>query len=123
MSAGRFITAKYQTNDGEVHAIRIQPETLTLAIEGQINEEAAGSITGKGRAAVSKGKRQLGLRARMVICKWADPANAPTGYDGRGYIRLPWLTTSLFDDLAEGMDGTYLGRAIKVVNTSPQTYK
>lgn len=119
MSAGAFETRKYSSNEtGEVHPIRIQPETLTLSIGGTTNSEPSGARTSKISARVGGGNRQLGLKARSVTIKFPD--TAPSGYKVDSPFSLPWLDPSTFGDIGDGDAVSYLGASGVVVGTSPE---
>ena len=44
MSAGDFQRSKYQSREGNIYRIRIQPETLGLTLGGTANSEPTGAI-------------------------------------------------------------------------------
>lgn len=124
MSQGKFVTKSYAA-DYELaanHPIRVQPETLTLAFGPNTNGDAIGAINNPISAVVSLGRRNLGLRPRMVTFKFDEDA-APEGYEDMGLITLPWLQRAGFNLLTKGTKGTYLGGAVEVVSTSPEQAK
>jgi len=113
MSAGRFTTSRYEADyDDLIHPIRVQPETLALTIATVANAPPAGAVTNRIRAKVGKGKREIGLGARMVTV--AFTGTVPDGYSGDP-IRLPVLSRALADVIVGGATGTYLGAPIVVV--------
>lgn len=116
MSAGAFEIRKYEsTKTGQIHPIRVQPETLALVLDGNTNTEPAAALDSPLSAQVSQGTRSLGLNARTVTITWV--AAAPTGYKAGGSINLPWLAETGFDALSRGKTGTYLATAVRVVGT------
>jgi hypothetical protein len=120
MSAGSFVIKRYQAtaDTDNYHPIRIQPETEALEIDGVTNAEPPGAINAYPSAQVSKGRRSIGLNARMVTVRFdgAGPAN----YQAQGTIRLPWLNAATFADIRRGQSGTYLTQPITVVGVSPE---
>lgn len=121
MSAGAFAISTYESNrTGDVHPIRIQPETLTLSVNGVTNAAAGGSATSPISAQVSQSKRSLGLNARSVTFKF--PTSPPTGYKADSPITLPWLAgEDDFNQFARGQEVSYLGATGVVVGISPET--
>lgn len=113
MSAGGFVSARYAANNGDVHPIRVQPETLSLNI-GAANSSATGEITNRIRAKISKGNREIGIRPRGVVVRFT--ATVPDGYKADQTYRVPILTRSVFDGIEEDDTGTYLGSAVRVVS-------
>ena len=126
MSAGAFTIIGYEADYGDgtlVHPIKVQPETLALTIGGVTNAgTAVTNINNPISAQVSKGKRTLGLHARMVSFEFT--ATPPTGYAANQTLRLPILTKDMKDVSTAGSTGTYLGVAIRVVsNFSPEVVR
>lgn len=119
MSAGAFSTTRYQSDEGGIYGIRVQPETLDLTIGGQTNDPPAGAIDQEGLARVSGGRRRIGIKARNVRIRFAG--TPPAGYEDIGIITLPVLTQAFYNAIPRtGGTGTYLGAAIAVVGKSPQ---
>lgn len=106
MSAGQFLRTFYELDNGEIAAIRVQPETLNLTIGGTANAAPAGPASVPGSASVSRGRRSNGINARVVRIVFTTP---PTGYEGNSPIQLPWLQESSFDDLQTNDAVSYLG--------------
>jgi len=119
MSAGPFETRRYKADDGAVAPIKVQPETMTLNINGQANSSVADATTTKYYARSSGGCREIGMRARKVNFKFDT---APTPYKQDAILSLPWFDPATFADIAGGLPGTYVvnGSAedITVVSTS-----
>lgn len=115
MSAGPFQTVGYETNDGNVVPIRIQPETLALTLAATANAAPAGAIlAGWPSAQVGQGKRSLGINARTVTFRFTD-GNAPAGYKNLSPITLPVLQDGVWAAYKKGDLGTYQGAPIEFV--------
>ena len=117
MSSGVFTSSKYETDAGNIHRIRVQPETL-LASVGGANSAPTGGIDTPGTARVGGGNRQFGIKARSITCKWT--ATPPTGYAENQYVRIPILTKSVYDAINAGDTGTYLSTGVTVVGKNPE---
>lgn len=120
MSAGPFIRTFYEADSGEIHPIRVQPETVAANV-GAANTAATGPATIGISARVSGGSRQLGLVARKV--RVAFTAAVPTGYDTDTVLTIPVLTPAAYNAAIVGATGTYLGSAIVVVGRTPESSK
>jgi len=118
MSSGRFLDAQYEDNLGDVHPIKIQPETAALVIEGVTNTIPA--IPAGGLVAptvkVSGGKGQRGITARRIAVRFGiDP---PAGYLAFATHYVVWLQGDTFPDPLPRPTGTYLGAPVTVVGSS-----
>lgn len=114
MSAGRYNrTAKYEDENGNIRPIRVQPETIAAW-----NPEPAGSSSGL-YVKVGGGKRKLGTHARIARFEWKGAP--PTGYDDRGTIALPILTSAAFLGLTFETDYAYLGGTLNLVGRTPES--
>lgn len=119
MSAGAFLRSRYSTDGGEVAAIRVQPETLALEIDGGTNAAPSGAITIPGSASVGRGKRSNGINARLVRIVFSG--TPPTGYKPDSPIALPWVNgVGSFGAINVGDTGTYLGAPIIVIGKTPE---
>lgn len=119
MSAGAFSRSKYEADDGEIHPIRVQPETIDASVGGNDNTAPAGAVTIGLSARVSQSARAFGLRPRLVSLAWfADP---PADYDPLGIIRIPILRKAAYDDIVVGDSGSYLGGTVIVIGKSPES--
>jgi len=119
MSAGPTIISRYEcVATGQIHPIRIQPETAELVVDGDTNAPPAGAADTPVSAQVSQGKRSLGVNARTVTIRFPD--TAPTGYKVGSPIRLPWLTPFPTPAYAKGSTVTYLGSTGELVGTSEE---
>jgi len=121
MSAGKFETGRYQLNNGSIAAVRVQPETRTLAIAGSDNDYPVGAANLPGQYALNLGgKRRRPFSARSVTLQWV--AAAPTGYDPTSTVRVAIFTQNVYDDIVRNAStGTYLGLAVRAVGLSPET--
>lgn len=124
MSAGRFLRSRYiaSYNTDRIHPIRVQPDTLDLALESDptiANSPPMQDINEPISAVVSLGTRALGLRPRLVTIELTDPT-PPSGYDIRSRVTLPVLNLTLPPLLIPGTLVTYLGSEWEVVSFSPE---
>jgi hypothetical protein len=126
MSAGKFkLGAKYESDNGSIYSIRIQPETATT-----VNVAPTAAVTaGVGSVRVGGGKNQIGIRARFISGRWKESGgdddtaatpDAPDGYDSGGIIRVPILTASVFATLNKGTDFAYLGKTLVITSTTAE---
>lgn len=117
MSAGAFSRSRYQTDEGEIHPIRVQPETI-LANVGAANTAPTGSVTQSAFAKVSKGRREYGIGARSVSVIFT--ATPPVGYKLDQTYRIPILTPTAFSAALVGGTGTYLSTAIEIISKNTE---
>lgn len=115
MSAGSFIFSRYETDEGDIFDIKVQPETLTLSLNGATNTAPTGAVDGTGSVNVSGSLRQNGVNARRVRFRFSG--EPPTGYKPSSVISLPILQQSVYETMTatRGATGTYLGAAIQLV--------
>lgn len=121
MSAGAFESGKYEANNGNIYAVRVQPETKALTLAETANAYPSGAVDQKGRFPLNLGgKRRKPFSARSVSIRFT--ATPPTGYKANSIIRLPIFTQTLYDLItANSTTGTYLGVAVEVVGKSAET--
>lgn len=119
MSSGVFVSARYETDEGNVVPMRVQPETLA-AVLGTANASATGPVeVGFPSAQVSQSKRALGINARTVTIKF--PAGAePPDYAPGTILRVPVMTKARFDALSKTSAVTYQGVPGEVAGKSPE---
>lgn len=118
MSAGAFILSRYTADNGEIHPIKIQPETII----GTFNPAPTGAITSGLRVRASRSnRRKYGISARYITCSWT--ATPPTGYKVGGFFTIPILTTTAFNAINDGSTFTYLGAAAVVNGKTPERRK
>lgn len=121
MSAGAFTRTRYEADytTGQIHPIRVQPETLTANIVGATSTtNAAPTATGTSpiSAQVSRSTRALGLHARLVSLK--VNGTPPTGYAPNSSVRLPALNIAFFEACqAAGAQVNYLEAVWDVIGT------
>ena len=121
MSAGPFTTAFYETNSGEICRVKVQPETLSLALGSPAvaNDSATGPSTQLARAIASGSRAGIGVNCRRVRLQWVG--GAPTGYDDNGIITVPILQPGLWNSLESDVtEGTYLGQSVRVKGVTPE---
>jgi hypothetical protein len=117
MSSGVFEDVNYQLDNGTIMTCRVQPETKALVIDGTTNTPPTGTPTaGLGTVRISGGNRQIGIKARSITIKFTAEK---TGYKDGSSIRLPIFDPAVWEDIAKGQVGTYLGTAC-VVTSSPK---
>lgn len=124
MSEGGFLTAGYEAGDGTVHAIRIQPETASLVVNGVTNTIPAQPAGGyvQPQAKVSGGKGQIGLTARRVGIKFGT--TPPAGFSTGSTIYLPWLQADTFPQFVpRGAAVTYRGASGTFIGISPERFR
>lgn len=115
MSAGPFEIGKYQCEaTGNIHPIRVQPETKSLTVNGTANSYPAGDTDSPVSAQTSQSRRALGINARSVTIKF--PTAAPTGYKVGEPIRLPWFQPFPTPAFIKGQAVTYLGGTGELVS-------
>lgn len=115
MSNGPFSFTNYETNDGVIVGIRVQPETLALELDSVSNAAPAGTpAAGYPSAQTSQSRRAIGINARRVTCVYTDAA---TGDLPGLRITLPWLVLSTFNALPRNATGTYNGQPVRLANT------
>lgn len=122
MSEGRFARSKYEADNGDIHSIRIQPETALATLGGTVNAAPAGAVDQTISARISGGNRQLGLKARSVTVSWNEDA-APDGYDERTPARIVVLTPALYNSLGNGSTVSYNGGTGVVIGKNPERKK
>ncbi len=113
--AGRYKKAKYETDDGNIHPIRVQPETVTTE-----NPEPTGGITNDPYVRVSGSKRAYGIKARHATYALQIGDDAP--YNGGSvYARVPYLLASALIALNIGSTITYQGKAWTVISKTNES--
>lgn len=107
MSAGKPIKTLYSAAvTGQIHPITVQPETLTLTVDGQANTPPAGPATNSVPVRVSGSRRgRTYVSARLVRFKFTGAV--PDGYDPNGTLTVPWLDEATFATVTKGKTGTY----------------
>ncbi len=127
MSQGTFLQdAKYETDTGVVHPIRIQPETPSLTLNAVANAQPAGAVgSNLPSARVSSGRNSFGINARLVRFRFTG--TLPPGYAMNGILTLPVLTPTAFNSFGKSQTGTYTLEGtdydIAFVGKTPETIK
>ena len=109
-----FVKTKYESDSGDVHPIRLQPDTLTAA--GTI---PAGAVTNNIAADMRKGKRRYGIGPRGVSAS-RTVGTAPDTFKRRVFI--PVLTKADYGtgQYAVGGQITYKGQTYTVDSIVPE---
>lgn len=124
MSTGPFINAFYESDIGEVHNIRIQPETAALVIDGTTNTIPAGPADNAQPIKVSDGQRALGVIPRKVRVRFLT-ATTSGGVIAAGSIgEFVWLDPGTFLTVTRPgrKEGTYQGASVRVLGGTPERY-
>lgn len=108
MSAGPFEQTFYEGDSGDIHVVRVQPETLATSFAGTLNDAPAGPATSPFWAKVSKGVREYGLSPRTVNFIW-DDGQTPAGYKAGDVQKIAVMQTSVFNAITINSAATYLG--------------
>lgn len=116
MSAGSFVQSKYQSDTGDVHVIKVQPETIAATLGGTANAAVAGAIDSVFAAEVNRGARAYGLRPRKVTV--AFETDVPTGYRPYTSLSIPVLSASVFAGVSPGDTVSYAGGSGVVTSKS-----
>jgi len=123
MSAGNFVTAKYDADYGDgsaVHPIRVQPETLAATCGAEDNDEAAGAISNPIPCAAVGSKRGNAFVARRVRLKYKSGTLPPGGYTATSRTQIPALNRPFYEACTKGAEVTYLGAVWSVVGRSAE---
>ncbi len=122
MSAGSFLDAFYELNNGDIAAIRVQPETAALVLDGVTNAIPAGPATLPVSAKVSKTNREIGIGPRTVTIEFTGAV--PDGYAPNSKITLPWFEAASWNALPpRGATGTYLTVGVRLTGKSPESIR
>lgn len=113
MSAGAFTNARYETNGGEVAAVRVQPETVNA-----FNPTAAGAVTIPGKVALNRGRKAFGIRPRIIYGVWTT---TPTGYKGGATVKINILTPTAYDAISIDDSLAYNGGNIRVTGKTGES--
>lgn len=117
MAIGAFTNSRYESENGDIRKIRVQPETLLLTLNSVVNAAPTGAVDTKGSAKVSGSRRSLGAHARLVRIKLTE--EGASGEIG-SIIAVPWLKQSTFAALPENATGTYNSSACELVGTTAE---
>lgn len=95
MSSGPFTLTFYETNEGDIARVRVQPETLSTD-----NPPATGPADFGVRATVSGSRRQLGRLFTRGVYVYREIGAGETL--SRRFNFIPILTPTAFAALSEG---------------------
>ncbi len=141
MSAGSFVDGFYELNNGDIAAIRVQPETAALVLDTVTNAIPTGPATLPVSAKVSKTNREIGIGPRTVTIEFTaadgvldvlvqiiargEPTGAvPDGYAPNSKITLPWFQAASWNALPpRGATGTYLAVGVRMTGKSPESIR
>lgn len=119
MSAGKFELYSYETDNGAVTKIRLQPETLQATFNGLVNAEPGGvPEAGYPRADVSRSHRAVGIHARFVTV--GEMAGMPSDYMANQTYRVACLSPTVFASLTDGQAAGYLGGVGKIISVTKE---
>lgn len=121
MSAGGFVTSKYQSNDGGIYKVKLQPETLLMLIDGVANSAPLGDVDQVVSAKVTKTRREIGMGCRAIAIRFT--AAIPDGYKAGQIILVPVMTSALFNGLTGAEPVSYLNGDAEIVYLRPESRK
>jgi hypothetical protein len=113
MSAGKFEQGVYESDSGDYHVCRYQPETTAATLGGVANTIAAFPPSSVFWVKLTKGAREYGLAVRKVRLRWTGPA--PTGYKADTTFEIPVMTPSVFATCILNGGAIYLGEACQII--------
>lgn len=121
MSSGAFSRTKYQADNGDIYAIRVQPETLAANF-GSANAAPAGAVDRQGRAKARGSSRELGIKARKIRVVFTG--SVPDGYATNTVLEIPILTPAVYNAIIPDVTtGTYLGSPALVIGKTGESVK
>lgn len=119
MSAGAFTRGRYQSDNTDVHPIRVQPETILATFGTTQNIEPSAPIgDGLPSAKVSGGRRQFGVNARFAVIAFED--DPPDGYKLNSPIKIPILLLTTYAGISKGQSVSYLDKTAIVLYKRPE---
>lgn len=119
MASGTFSRSKYQADNGDIHPVRVQPETIAAVFApGGANAAPAAAVDNVTYARVGGGRRRYGIKCRSVRIQFQDPA--PADYAPGSTISLPVLTQAVYNAITPGGTVNYLGATADIVGKSPE---
>lgn len=110
-----------QRMGGDIHPIRVQPETLAATFDGTANAAPSGPATSDISAQVTGSRRGLGLFARYVTVIFT--ATPPTGYLANQRYKIVVPSDTVYDGINVNDTGTYLGVATQVISKTPEVQR
>lgn len=121
MSAGAFTRTFYEDDDGEIHPIRVQPETLTAEFNSVVNAPPTGPTDSNISAQVTGSRRGLGLFARYVTVKFT--ATPPAGYLANSFYKIAVPNKTVYDAITINSAGEYLDVATQVISKTDEVQR
>jgi hypothetical protein len=121
MSAGAFTRTFYEDDDGDIHPIRLQPETLAATFASVANAAPAGPVDNEISAQVTGSRRGLGLFARYVTVKFT--ATPPTGYVANAFYKIAIPNPTVYAGITVNSAGEYLETAIQVISKTDEVQR
>lgn len=121
MSTGAFVNSRYQNGlNGDIHPIRVQPETLTLDIGGTVNAPPAGAINSQRRAFVGSRRRRGAVNVRKVGV--IVTAAGENDYEVGSTLYIPVMVPTVLNSYLDPADqtGTYNGATVRVIGSSAE---
>lgn len=124
MSAGAFTDSVYGSDKGNFFPCSVQPETLSLTLNGVANTPPIGPVqAGLPSANMTGSRRRNGVNARVVRVRFTGAI--PDGYIGAAStITLPVLDLAVYNSYDKNQVGTYtLGGTdypVKYVGKTPE---
>lgn len=124
MSTGPFLNAFYTSDTGEVHRIRIQPETASLARGVTTNTIPAGPATNDQQVRISASRNSVGVKARKVRFRMTSPTTVGGIIAAGAILELPWLDPVTFLAVTRpgGQVVTYQGGNGVIIGGTPETF-
>lgn len=121
MSTGAFVASRYENGiNGDIHPIRIQPETLALTIGVEQNTAPAGAANSELRAFSGSRNRRGAVNPRKIGLEIT--AGGENDYLVGSIVYVPILRPAAFANMILPADqtGTYNGATVRVVGSSPE---
>lgn len=119
MSAGTFTIRIYESDSGDTHFIKQQPESAVFSIDGNPNTIPAGPPTSPYWAETNRGARQYGLRPRKLVFRF-NPGEEPEGYATGQTYDIVIYSKSVYDSAVISSPATYLAGAGTIVGRVPE---
>lgn len=121
MSAGAFQYSKYESDQGGIYRIRVQPETLAATVDATVNGAPTGAIDSQGTVRVSNPRRGFGITPRRISIRWVGAP--PTGYKADETVQVVILTPALYNAANIGDPVTYLATNATVTGKSAEVVR
>lgn len=120
MSSGPFSVVSYQADDGVVHPIRVQPETISDA------NPVGAARTSSLRFYATPSRRRYGQYARFITISLTVGVVGEGGgpfAEAKVYARIPIFTQDVFTLIKEGDPYVYQGKTFQVVTKHKERVK